>query len=135
MTRFVNPPGVRPTAAYSHAIVRAGTPVFLTGQVAWDEEGKIVGEGDIEAQVAQVWLNIERIVTSIGAGFDDIVKLTTYAVDLSFREAIGRERARHFAPGRFPASTFLVVSGLADRELLVEIEVTVVLPELVEMST
>ncbi|MDQ7910387.1 RidA family protein [Phytohabitans sp. ZYX-F-186] len=127
-TRYVNPPGVREVAAYTHAVLRPGVPVFLTGQVAWDSDGKVVGAGDIAAQAAQVWRNIRAVLAGAGAGLADIVKLTTYTTDLAHREAIGRERARHFPPGRFPASTFLVVAGLADPELLVEIDVVAVVP-------
>ncbi|SNQ46085.1 Endoribonuclease L-PSP (fragment) [Frankia canadensis] len=125
---FVQPVGVREVAAYTHAIVRPGVPVFLTGQVAWDTDGRVVGVGDIAAQTAQVWRNIALVLAGIGAGMNDIVKLTTYTTDAAHRDVIGAERARHFAPGRFPASTFLVVAGLADPELLVEIEAIAVLP-------
>ncbi|MFC0534102.1 RidA family protein [Phytohabitans kaempferiae] len=127
-TRYLNPPGVREVGAYTHAVVRPGVPVFLTGQVAWDDTGAVVGVGDAAAQVAQVWRNIRAVLAEAGAGLEDIVKLTTYTTDLAYREAIGRERARHFTPGRFPASTFLVVAGLADPDLLVEIDVVAVVP-------
>lgn len=128
MTRYVNPAGVREVAGYTHAVLRPGVPVFLTGQVAWDDAGAVVGVGDIAAQAAQVWRNITAVLAAVGAGLDDVVKLTTYTTDLAHRDAIGRERARHFAPGRFPASTFLVVAGLADPDLLVEIEAVAVVP-------
>ncbi|GLY30978.1 RidA family protein [Kineosporia sp. NBRC 101731] len=127
MSEFVNPDGVREVAAYTHAVVRRGTPVFLTGQVAWDPDGSVVGVGDIEAQIAQVWLNLTRVVEGLGASLTDIVKLTTYATDRSHMAAIGAERAKHFTPGVFPASTFLVVAGLADPDLLVEVEAIVMI--------
>ncbi|MDY7100607.1 MAG: RidA family protein [Actinomycetota bacterium] len=125
----VNPPDVHPVPAYSHALVRRGTPVFLTGQIALDASGQLVGRGDPAAQAAQVWRNIGSVVAALGADMGDIVKLTTYAVDLGHLSAIGAERAKHFEPGRFPASTFLVVAGLAHPDYLVEIEATVMLDD------
>ena len=113
---------------YSHATVREGTPVFLTGQVAWDAAGAVVGVGDIEAQVAQTWKNLDTVLASIGASAADIVKFTTYALSRDFVPALHAERARHYPSGPLPASTFVVVAGLAEPELLVEIEAIVVLP-------
>jgi 2-iminobutanoate/2-iminopropanoate deaminase len=126
---FVNPAGVRKVTGYTHAVVRAGTPVFLTGQVAWDLDGNVVGVGDIATQVAKVWENLRAVLADLGAGVDDIVKLTTYTTDRAYRDAIGAERAKHFPAGELPASTFLVVAGLADPDLLVEIEAIAILPE------
>ena len=126
---FVDPPGLVSVPGYTHAVVRRGTPVFLTGQIALDPDGNLVGEGDIEAQVAQVWVNLRHACAGLGVGLDHIVKLTTYATDAAHLGPIGAERRRHFPSGRFPASTFLLVAGLARPEYLVEIEATVVLPE------
>src|SRR5690606_7488886 len=98
-------------------------------QIALDENGKLVGPGDIAAQVAQVWANIRTLCEGLGATLQDIVKLTTYTTSRAYLEAIGAERRRHFEPGAFPASTFLVVSELASPDYLVEIEAIVVLPE------
>jgi len=125
---FVNPAGMRPVPTYSHAVVRQGTPVFLTGQVAWDAEGSVVGVGDAGKQARKAWENIDLVLAELGATHDDIVKLTTFATSLDDLPAIGAVRAEQFPQGRYPASTFLVVAGLADPDLLVEIEVTVVLP-------
>jgi 2-iminobutanoate/2-iminopropanoate deaminase len=127
-TGIVNPEGVRRTTGYSHAKLRVGVPVFLTGQVAWDLEGKVVGRGDIEVQAEQVWANIHAVLAEIGAGADDIVKITTYATDARFMAAIGAAKLRQFDPESLPASTFLVVAALADPDLLVEIEAVVMLP-------
>ena len=128
MSDIINPNSVRQVSGYSHAKIRPGVPVFLTGQVAWDLDGNVVGKGDIAAQVALAWGNIRAILDELGVGTDDIVKITTYATDARFMSVIGEEKARQFAPGAFPASTFLVVAGLADPDLLVEIEATVMLP-------
>ena len=126
---FVDPPGLALSAGYTHAVVRHGTPVFVTGQIALDEFGQLVGQGDIAAQVAQVWRNISLACAGLGASLADIVKITTYTTSRMHLEAIADERRKHFTAGAFPASTFLVVSELASPEYLVEIEPILILPE------
>ena len=128
MTRRIDPEGVAARAYYTHAVVTPGAPVFLTGQVAWDSEGRVVGVGDIEAQIAQVWRNVFAVLDRIPADASHIVKLTTFATSRALIPAIHAEREKHFAPGAFPASTFIEVQGLAEPELLVEVEVTLMLP-------
>lgn len=125
----VNPTGLHRVPAYSHALVRRGTPVFLTGQIALDEAGELVGRGDAGAQAEQIWRNIELLVDTLGADLTHIVKLTTFAVSLDDLPLIAAARARRFAHERFPASTFLLVAGLARPDYLVEIEATVMLDE------
>jgi 2-iminobutanoate/2-iminopropanoate deaminase len=128
-TRYINPQGLKQQSYYTHGIVREGTPVFLTGQVAWDEAGNLVGAGDIEAQMAQIWKNIGIAVGALGATLDDIVKIVTFSTSREWLPAIHAERSKHFEAGRFPASTFVLVGGLVDPEMLVEIDVIVMLPQ------
>jgi enamine deaminase RidA (YjgF/YER057c/UK114 family) len=120
--QIVNPPGVSKPQGYSHAVKKSGTPVFLSGQVALDAEGKLVGAGDVAAQVEQVFRNVRTVVEGSGGTMDDIVKITIYVTDVAHRPAVAAARQRHFPEGRYPASTYLVVSALAVPELLVEIE-------------
>jgi enamine deaminase RidA (YjgF/YER057c/UK114 family) len=126
ITEYVNPPGMH-SAAYTHAVVAKGTPVFITGQISLDEAGNLVGPGDIDAQVRQTWKNIQSILDQLGAGLQDIVKLTTYATDVRYMQPIGAYRRELFGDLRLPGSTFLVVTALARPELLVEIEAIVML--------
>jgi enamine deaminase RidA (YjgF/YER057c/UK114 family) len=126
VTRVINPPTIKKQSFYNHAIVKAGTPVFVTGQVAWDKHGAIVGKGDIDAQIGQIWRNIDAVLSELGAGREDIVKLITYATSRDLLPAIHAGRDAYFGEARRPASTFIVVAGLADPDLLVEIDVTVV---------
>ena len=129
MTRLVNPAALKAQSYYNHAVVKTGTPVFLTGQVAWDREGRIVGVGDIAGQIAQVWRNIESMLDELGAARTDIVKLVTYATSRDFIPALHAERTRFFGNGPYPASTFIMVAGLAEPDLLVEIDVTLMLAD------
>lgn len=120
--RVIRPNAIQNSPGYSHAIVKDGAPVFIAGQVAQDASGNIVGEGDIAAQVEQVFMNLRTVVNAAGGSMDDIVKITVFTTDLGHRPAIAAARAKYFRPGHMPASTFLVVSSLADPRFLVEIE-------------
>jgi enamine deaminase RidA (YjgF/YER057c/UK114 family) len=107
---------------YSHAVVKTGTPVFVSGQVALDGAGNVVGEGNAAAQAVQVMANLETVLRACGGAMADIVKLNVYTTDLAFRPAIAEARAKYFAANDAPASTFVVISSLADPRFLVEIE-------------
>ncbi len=120
--RVIRPAGLHRTTGYNHAILKEGTPVFIAGQVALDSAGKLVGEGDVAAQADQVLANLRGVVTACGGTMDDIVKITVFTTDLAHRPALAAARKKHFQAGQSPASTFLVVSSLADPRFLVEIE-------------
>lgn len=124
-----NPAGLMRQGYYNHAVLRRGTPVFLTGQVAWDETGSVVGVGDIDAQAAQIWHNIGCALAGLGVGPEAVVKLTTYALSRAAIPALHRAREAFFKGHDLPASTFVVVAGLAEAELLAEIDVTIVIPD------
>lgn len=124
--RVVSPPFIHTTAGYSHA-VQAGDTLYIAGQVSVGPDNNLVGEGDIDAQVAQVWQNLKAVLAHAGGSIEDIVKITVFTTDIAHRPAISAARDRVFPNGRYPASTFLVVQSLARPELLVEIEAIAVL--------
>lgn len=119
---IINPPSLAKPTGYSYAIKKAGTPVFISGQVALDGEGKLVGEGDAAAQTEQVLKNLQAVVEGCGGTLDDVVKLTIFVTDPSYRPAVAAARLKWFKEGEWPASTYLVVSALAVPTMLVEIE-------------
>ncbi len=123
MTReIIKPDGLFNSPNYSHAIKKTGTPVFISGQVAMDARGNPIGESDAGAQAKGALESLKAVVEACGGTMDDIVKLTVFTTDLAHRPAIGAARATFFKAGEMPASTFLVVSSLADPRWLVEIE-------------
>lgn len=128
MPKYVNPAKLKKQTFYNHAVVRAGTPVFLTGQVAWDEAGNVVGIGDPKAQIEQIWYNIGLILTDLNVGPEAIVKLVTYATSRDFIPALHDVRSKVFGDIPLPASTFVLVAGLAEEDILAEIDVTLILP-------
>jgi len=118
----INPPSLAKPTGYSYAIKKTGTPVFISGQVALDGEGKLVGEGDAAAQTEQVFKNLQAVVEGCGGTLDDVVKITIFVTDPSYRPAVSAARLEWFKEGQWPASTYLVVSALAVPTMLVEIE-------------
>lgn len=118
----INPPSLAKPTGYSYAIKKTGTPVFISGQVALDGEGKLVGEGDAAAQTEQVFKNLQAVVEGCGGTLDDVVKITIFVTDPSYRPAVSAARLKWFKEGQWPASTYLVVSALAVPTMLVEIE-------------
>lgn len=120
--QIINPTTMAPPTGYSHAVRKSGTPVFISGQVALDGTGKLVGEGDVTAQAEQAFQNLRTVVEACGGTTDDIVKLTVFVTDATYRPAIVAARQRFFPSGLYPASTYLVVSALAVPALLVEVE-------------
>ncbi len=120
--QIINPSSMPKPSGYSYAVKRTGTPVFIAGQVAIDNAGKIIGEGDAAAQAEQVFQNLRTVVEASGGTMDDIVKLTIFVTDAAFRSAVVAARQRHFKDGQYPASTYLVISALALPQFLVEIE-------------
>ena len=114
-----------PQAHYSHAI-RAGNVVYIAGQVPIDPSGRLV-QGDAAAQARQVLTNLKGVVEAAGATMDDVVKTSVFLTSRDDRTAVGKVRKEFFADPP-PANTLVIVAGLADPEMLVEIEATVVLP-------
>jgi enamine deaminase RidA (YjgF/YER057c/UK114 family) len=122
MKTVINPPEMAAPSGYSYAIKKTGTPLFISGQVALDGKGNLVGENDVAAQVEQVFANLRTVVGACGGTLDDVVKITIFVTDASYRPAVAAARQRHFTEGQYPASTYLVVAALAVPQLLVEIE-------------
>ena len=101
--------------------VRVGDRVYVSGQVAFDREGEIVGAGDMAAQARQTFENIRAVLAETGAAMDDVVKITAYITDMSRYGAYAAARAEAFV-GNLPASATIATPALVMPELLVEVE-------------
>src|SRR5919109_4915843 len=112
---------------YSHAVSLAGPAklVYVSGQVSWGPDGRVVGAGDMRAPCEQVFKNVTAVLAAAGAGWGDIVKMNAYMVNLNAENvAAFREiRSRYLKPGQLPASTLVGVTSLVQPELLLEVEV------------
>ncbi|MEU6103553.1 RidA family protein [Streptomyces flaveolus] len=122
LTRITAPEGVAPAAQYSHVVLGTGRFVAVSGQLALDEDGKLVGEADAAAQARQVFENLRRCLSAAGAGFDDVVKLTFFVTDMAHMSAIRAARAEHIPDDRLPAASAVQVASLVRPEFLMEIE-------------
>ncbi len=122
LTRIPAPAGVAPAAQYSHVVTGTGRLVAVSGQLALDEDGRLVGEGDAGAQARQVFENLRRCLAAAGAGFDDVVKLTCFVTDMAHMPALRAARAAHIPDDRLPAVSAVRVAGLVRPEFLMEIE-------------
>jgi len=127
--RFSNPEALpAPAGQYSHlaCVKGAGELVFIAGQLALDKAGNLVGADDFDAQCRQVFANIEAALGAAGAGWGNIVQLTTYLVhsqDVPKLRAFRQREFPHFFPdGAYPPNTLVVIDRLAGEPYLVEIQ-------------
>ena len=123
-----NPPTLSKPTGYTHVVeATGGKTVYISGQIALDKDGKVVGEGDMKAQAEQVFKNLQTALASAGATFKDVVKMNTYTTDVSQVQPIRDVRARYFGD-TVPASTLVQVVHLARPEFMLEIEVIAIVP-------
>ena len=126
-----NPDGVAPpVGSYAHAVrVETAKAVWIhvSGQVALDASGTLVGPGDLRAQTEQVFQNLAAILEANGATFADVVKIQTFLTTLE--ELAGmREVRAGYLPAEPPASTAVQVVALVLPEALIEVDLVAVVP-------
>lgn len=131
MNDILHPKGWAPPVGYSNGIRARGTMVFVAGQVGWDAQGRIVGDGFVE-QTAQALRNVVAVLAEGGARPEHIVRMTWYVTDLEDYRRAMREVGRAYREiigGRYAAMTLVKVAGLVEEGAIVEIEATAVIPE------
>ena len=124
---YINPPELFPSLQYGFSQVvssPAGRLVFLSGQVAWDREQRIVGPGDLRAQTWQALRNVETAVAAAGGGLTDVVSLRIYILEEKLAESgVITEALKAFFPEeQVPATTWIGVRALANEAFLIEVE-------------
>jgi enamine deaminase RidA (YjgF/YER057c/UK114 family) len=122
LEHVVTPEGVAAGRGYSHVVSGRGRLVVVSGQVAQDERGQLVGPGDPAAQARQVFENLRRCLAAAGAGFSDVVKLTFFMLDVEDLPALRAARDAVIDTSRPPASTAVQVAALVAPGYLVEVE-------------
>lgn len=128
--RFINPSTLATPPGYTHVVeVTHGRTVFIAGQIALDQSGKIVGPHDFRAQTQQVFENLKAALTAVGTDFTSVVKLNMYVVDISQLQILREVRDRYVNTINPPASTLVEVRRLAREEFLIEIEAVAHVPE------
>jgi enamine deaminase RidA (YjgF/YER057c/UK114 family) len=123
----INPPGLGKPASYSH-IVKAGKTIYIAGQIGAKADGTLAG-ATMAAQLEQVLANLQTALSSQGANFSHVAKVTIFVTSIAeFRapDAV-KVREKYFGTNR-PASTLVQIQQLANADYKVEIEAVAVLP-------
>lgn len=118
----ITPTEAQPVGNYKMATrMESGRLLYIAGQVARDVNGEVLGKGDIRTQARQVFENVRNVLQAAGGDLGDLLKITTYITNLDDFPAVAEIRSSFF-PDTLPASTLIVVSCLAQPELLIEVE-------------
>ena len=126
--RTLRVPGLmEPISHFSDAVI-AGHTLYVSGLVATNEAGQVVGAGDVVEQTRQIFRNLKSILDAAGAKPADVAKVTIFMRDVAQRPLINPIRQEFFGPHR-PASTLVEVSRLVRDDLLLEIEAVAQLPD------
>ena len=119
----------RPSGVFVHGVsVSDARLVYVSGMLARDAAGGLVGPGDIRAQTHQCLKNIAAVLELEGGTLADIVKVTVFIRNMDHFTAIHEVRAQYFKDGNAPASTMVEISRFTDPEALIEIEAVAALP-------
>lgn len=126
MREVINPKNVHWPLGYSH-VVKVGDTVWVSGQLPLDQDGKIVGKGDIGVQTDKTYENLQKCLESVGATLRDIVMLGIYVTDLEDYDKNTRGiRKKYFGKYR-PATTGMQISKLYFSEAMIEVEATAII--------
>ena len=115
-------PQLGQTPGFAHlAEVRGERTVFLSGQIATNAAGEVVGVSDISEQTRQVFRNIGTALSAVGLSYADLIKLTIFLTDINDVSAFRSVRDEFVNVQNPPASSLVQVAGLVRPELLIEI--------------
>jgi len=123
----INPPELFPSLHYGFSQIvtsTGGKTIYLSGQVAWDQNEQIIGTNDLAAQTQQTLQNVDTALQIAGGTLNDIVSMRIYIVEnqLDNSSAISKMLKEFFPAEQAPAATWIGVNRLANREFLIEIE-------------
>ena len=115
-------PEAKPVMNYKMGTrMEGGRLLYVSGQVAWDTSGAIVGKGDVRAQARQTFENLRQVLRAAGGDLTDLMKITTYITKIEDVPAVAEARSEVFH-GELPASTLIVVKSLFHPDFLIEVE-------------
>ncbi|HEU5236551.1 MAG TPA: RidA family protein [Pyrinomonadaceae bacterium] len=124
--QFFNPKDLNAPGGFTHVVTtNQGRMIFVSGQVALNKQGEVVGKGDLRAQATQVFENLKVALAAAGATFADVVKMNTYVANYKPADVtVLREvRSKYVSKEKPPASTLVGVQSLVREDFLIEIEV------------
>jgi len=126
---IVRPEGLAATSGYSHVAEFSGRLVAVSGQVAWDADGNVVGRDDVEVQARQVFANLGAALAAAGTDLAHVVKLTVFLTDIGDVATVRRVRNEFVDAASPPASTLVQVVALVDPALKIEVEALAVVED------
>jgi enamine deaminase RidA (YjgF/YER057c/UK114 family) len=129
--RFFNPAAMPAPRGYTHVVETRGPgrTVYIAGQLGMTPDGKFAGApGDFRAQAAQCFENLKAALKEVGGGFEHVVKITNYFVDMAHLQSFFEVRDRYVNTKAPPASTAIQIVRLAREGALFEVEAIAVLP-------
>lgn len=132
LVRFRNSPAIWSPKTYSQAaLIDLGkaTLVIISGQIPFDQQGNLVGPGDMGLQTEQVFRNIRTVLAEAGGNLDHLVKIGIFLSDMSKLNAFRDVRNKFINPERPPASTLVEVSRLFRDDVMLEVEATAIIPK------
>ena len=118
--RYINPGTLAALDGFTHA-VKVGLTIYVSGEVALDSTGQLVGPGDLRAQARQAFANLRGVLQAAGGDVANLMKITTYITKLEDFPAVAEARTATFK-GELPASTLIVVKALFHPDFLIEVE-------------
>ncbi len=109
--------------AFSNGVqIESGPLLFVSGQLALDENRQLVGKGDIRAQTKQVLENIKKVLDAAGTDFAHVVRVSVFIKDMRNFRDLHDVRLQYFSEDNLPASTMVAVSGFVHEDALIEID-------------
>jgi reactive intermediate/imine deaminase len=129
-TRFLNPPTMPQPFGYTQVVeTGGGRTIYISGQVALDTAGNMVGVDDLHAQTTQVFNNLAAALAAVGASFDHVVKLTYFLLDISQIAVVRAVRDQYINTQQPPASSAVEVRRLFRDDVLIEVEAIAVISD------
>jgi reactive intermediate/imine deaminase len=126
IVRHVNPSTLSKPTGYTHVVeATGGRTLYISGQIAVDQAGAVVGKGDLRAQTRQVFENLKAALAASGATLDHVVKITVFMTDVAELQAFREVRDSYFTK-QPPASSLVQVVRLVRPELMIEVEAVAV---------
>ena len=126
---FINPKTIAPPRGYTHVVETSGPgrTVYIAGQLGMTPDGKFAG-GDFLAQATQCFENLKAALAAVGGGFEHVVKITNFFVDMAHLQMFFEIRDRYVNTKAPPASTAIQIVKLAREGALFEIEAVAIMP-------
>jgi enamine deaminase RidA (YjgF/YER057c/UK114 family) len=129
--RFINPETIAKPPGYTHVVemLAPARMIYIAGQLGLDRHGNLVGKpGDFRAQAVQAFDNVKAALATVGAEFQQVVKINNYLLDMTHLPIFREVRDRYVNTDAPPASTTVQISKFAREGALFEIEAVAVLP-------